>query len=271
MSSLEESVLDIFSIFADLISYELEQHERHEARASELDQARLEGEARELLIGILGHDLRTPISAIRLSSEILLTNPTPEEISTTAEAIRSSADRMERMTRDLLQFTKVRLGGGMTIQPRPVSAALVCSEAVNEISRAWPDRSIEIDVSGDLTPLWDKDKIVQLLSNLLSNALQYSPSDTAVRLSCRRQGDAMLLSISNEGAMPEEDVEDLFEPFRRSTADDHPRGGLGLGLYIVSKIVEAHGGSISVDVSESTTFHCTIPIEPPANQNPILN
>lgn len=231
----------------------------HKATASELEQARLEAEARERLIGILGHDLRTPITAIKLSSEILLTDPSADEVTATADAIRSSAERMERMTRDLLQFTQIRLGGGMTVRPAPVSAALVCSEAVNEISHAWPDRSIEIDVAAETNPVWDKDRIVQLLSNLLSNALQYSPSDSTVRLTCRRDEDVMLLSVSNQGAMPEDQIESLFEPFSRPTGADHPQG-LGLGLYIVSEIARAHGGSIQVDVTEATTFHCRIPI-----------
>jgi PAS domain S-box-containing protein len=218
-------------------------------------------EFRERFIGVLGHDLRNPLSAIQASAQLMLRQEdATDACKRAAQRVVSSASRMERMIADLLDVTRARLGGGMPVQLRPgVDLGEVCRAAVEEASATGRRVEAELEpVSGR----WDADRLAQLIGNLLANAVQYSPPERAVAVRLRRDGDHAVLTVSNEGPpIPAAELPRLFDPFRRGSQST-PGSGLGLGLYIVQAIAEAHGGHVAVtSTDERTTFTVTLPRE----------
>ncbi len=218
------------------------------------DRVRVE-QAREQFIGILGHDLRNPLAAILMGAEILGELPEPHQ-SVVARLVRSG-HRIEAMIRDLLDFARGRLAGGIPVVPRPCDLVTVCNEVIEEMKQAHPDRAILFEVAGDLRGEWDPDRIEQVISNLVGNAVAHGTGPVCV--TARDEGDDIVTTVHNQGpAIPAAVLPILFEPFTRpaSPADGGASKGLGLGLYIANEIVHAHGGTLSV-VSrddEGTTF-----------------
>jgi signal transduction histidine kinase len=220
---------------------------------------------REQFIAILGHDLRSPLSSIVLASQRLIARKdAPEELTKLVQRILRSANRIGRMVDDLLDFARTRLGGGMPITPAPIAdLALFFGQVVEEVGTAHPERRIDLEVDPATSASWDPDRIAQVLSNLIGNALTHSPAGTAVRVSARGDGDLVLVEIHNLGSpIVPELLGKIFEPFQRGIdANTGVKSGLGLGLYITETIVQAHGGVITVSSSaeEGTTFTVRLP------------
>lgn len=217
------------------------------------------------LVGIVSHDLRNPLNAILLGVDLLLRRElVNEKASRSLLRIRSSADRAARMIHDLLDFTHARLGGGIPIQRAPTDLAQRIAQVVDEISLAWGERDIEWSGPERLEGQWDADRICQVVSNLLSNSLQYSPPETKVRCALKAEDDSALIEIHNRGEpIPESLMPRLFEPLQRGArAADNSGRSIGLGLYIVRQLVHAHGGTIQVRSSEEegTTFSVRLPL-----------
>ncbi|MFL5347632.1 MAG: ATP-binding protein [Hyalangium sp.] len=213
------------------------------------------------LMGIVSHDLRNPLNAIHLSVTQLLHSETLSAREQRAAArIAKSSDRMKRMISELLDFTRGRLGGGIPIQRVPGDLRTVLRQGVEELEAAWPERTVSLRMEpGHYEGQWDADRLVQVVSNLGSNALQYSPHDTPIRFQLRDLGATVELEVHNVGnPIPAEALPHLFDPFRRASSEG---GGLGLGLYIVEQVVKGHGGRIAVtSTAESgTTFRVTLP------------
>ena len=171
------------------------------------------------------------------------------------------------MIRDLLDFTQARLGGHLPIQRRPLDVHAFVGQVLDEVRLAFPERHIDALHEGEGQGEWDPDRLAQVVTNLVSNALSYSPPDAAVRVETRGLDGDVLLSVHNEGAPIAPEVrERLFEPMQRGTQ----KGGatsrsIGLGLFIVNHIVRAHGGTIEVrsTAEEGTTFTARLPCHPP--------
>ncbi|MGA9521324.1 MAG: PAS domain S-box protein, partial [Myxococcaceae bacterium] len=191
---------------------------------------------REQFIGILGHDLRNPLSAISVASQLLLRQGLPETQTRLVSRIAASADRMVGMISDLLDLTRARLGGGIPVTPRIVNLRDVCRHVVEEHELAHPEGAISFDTHGSFWGEWDPDRIAQVLSNLVGNALEHGSQATPVRVSLSEAGpEAVRFAVHNEGpAIPAETLPLLFDPFRRGAQTGSGRGsrGLGLGLYI---------------------------------------
>jgi PAS domain S-box-containing protein len=219
------------------------------------DRVRVE-EARERFIGILGHDLNNPLAAILMGAEVLEKLPGP--YAKAARTIARSAHRMEAMIHDLLDFARGRLGGGIPIAPTQCDLRLLCDKVVEEMEQAYPTRVMSFAGIGDLRGEWDPDRVEQVLSNLIGNAIKHGRGPVLVM--GHEDGDDVVTTIHNQGpAIPAEAIPTLFEPFTTAHVGDGNRAshkGLGLGLYIVSEIVHAHGGTISVSSVEGqgTTF-----------------
>ncbi len=221
-------------------------------RATELEQQ---------LVGIVGHDIRTPLSAILASARAQLASDQLEPAQRTAfERVARGGERIGQIVDLLLDFTRARIGGGIPVARRPGDLNEMCRRVADELQATRPKRLLLCDYSRDsLQGEWDLDRLAQVLANLLDNAFKYSPENTPVRL-CTRERDAetVLLEVNNLGApIPEHLLPLLFEPFRRGeTTDATARTSLGLGLYIAHDIVRAHGGSITVHstAEEGTTF-----------------
>jgi PAS domain S-box-containing protein len=216
------------------------------------------------LLGIVSHDLRNPLGAILLGATGLLELGSADElVMKVAQRIHSSAERSVRMISDLLDFTQARLGGGIRIERRAADLGAVVGAAIDEVAPTFPERVVELATEGDTHGLWDADRIAQVVSNLVTNALKYSPSGTPVKVRASRHDDTVQLTIHNEGPpIPEERLGAIFEPLQRATAEiDLKTRSVGLGLYIVNAIVLAHGGTVAVDstAEAGTTFTVRLP------------
>jgi PAS domain S-box-containing protein len=234
-----------------------------------LDNARLYAEAlrradfERHLVGIVSHDLITPLSAISLSTEMLLKDRdlTPRQC-TGLGRIDSSVQRARRLIRDLLDFTQARLGEGIPVRPQTLELHGLTRTVLEEIASANPARQLRITSAGDTRGSWDPDRLAQVLTNLVNNALSYSPPDTPVRVEVLGEGEAVLLRIHNEGEpIPAELLPRLFEPLERGALPGHGGRSIGLGLFIVNHIVRAHGGAVEVrsEPHEGTTFTVRLP------------
>jgi len=164
---------------------------------------------------------------------------------------------MKRMIADVLDFTRGRLGGGIPLSAKPTDFGRICHDTVTELRTAHPSRKIVMETSGDVLGVWDPDRIAQVISNLIGNAVQYGIDPVFVRL--HGESDEVVLAVNNQCAgepLPAEFLPQLFDPFRRGAPVEHTHAGLGLGLYIVSEIVRAHGATIEVASSaeEGITF-----------------
>jgi signal transduction histidine kinase len=235
---------------------------RERAERERLLRERIDFE--QQLIGIVSHDLRNPLAAITMSAATLLRRPDLEERQRRPLGrIFTSAERAIRMIRDLLDFTQVRLGGGLPVKAQPFDLHALTRQVVEELQISHPERVLHVEAEGDGNGVWDPDRLAQALGNFLSNALHYSPPETPVRVRTRGLADAVLLEVHNSGApIPPETLPRLFQPMQRGTAGSGPSdSSVGLGLYIVKSIVDAHGGTIEVTstAEAGTTFSVTLP------------
>ncbi|SES87191.1 GAF domain-containing sensor histidine kinase [Stigmatella erecta] len=235
-----------------------------------LEKTRLDetAEFRERLIGIVSHDLRGPISAILLgATTVLRREELKERDAKTIMRIQSAAERASRMIRDLLDYTQARLGGGIRVESRPMDLHAVVRQVAEEMAMAHPGRHIEVSQGGDLHGNWDVDRLAQVVGNLISNALHYSPEGTPVRVETLGTAQEATLTIHNLGPpIPAQQQSKIFEPMHRASADVNPQNrSVGLGLYIVKHLVKAHGGTIEVKSleNEGTTFTVRLPRQPP--------
>ncbi len=211
--------------------------------------------AYDALIGVLGHDLQNPLSAIMTAASLLELRADSEKISAPVSRILLSADRMERMISQLLDFTRIHLGTGLSIDRARVDLAEVARVIVDEldpVTRCYVDLELVGDAVGD----WDRDRFGQLLSSLIANACRHGSPEALVRVRLDgTQPEAVRLKVTNQGAIPSDLIALLFEPFREARKRGTERGGpsgLGLGLYIAQQIVAAHGGTIEVESNAAT-------------------
>jgi PAS domain S-box-containing protein len=218
---------------------------------------------RERMMGILGHDLRNPVSAVLALTGLLgredgMSDKARERL----RVIDQSTRRMNEMIGTLLDFTRLRFHGSLPVAVQEIDLDELVRGIVAELRAAHRKRTIELSASGNLRGRWDPGRIAQLLSNLAANALGHGALESPVRVSLAEEGEAVCLSVSNRGpVIPPEIVDRLFEPFQQgSDSSGNERRGLGLGLFIVREIVRAHGGAIDVhSYDELTTFAVTLP------------
>jgi signal transduction histidine kinase len=220
---------------------------------------------RERLIGILGHDLRNPLSAVLALARLLReSSGIPDRARLGLERIFQSAARMNEMIGTILDFTNLRFRGQVPLAYETVALDAVAGSIVDELRAAHPERTIEIATDGDVRGRWDGGRLGQVLSNLVANALSHGARDAPVRVLLSRDEGGAVLAVTNRGpAIPAELREHLFEPFWQGPRDGTPpSNGLGLGLFITREIVRAHGGSIDVGSDGgSTTFTVRLPVE----------
>lgn len=220
------------------------------------------------LIGVMGHDLRTPLTAIAGTAAVLLRKAeAPEWLPPGLRRVADSARRMNRMIGDILDFSRIRATGGLPVHPESVDLARVCHASLDELRAAHPDRDLRLEADPDVAGEWDPDRLTQVIANLVSNALTHGAPDSPVDVSILDRGPDVALRVHNQGhPIPEAERQDLFEPFRRGrdVRAREPVGGLGLGLFIVQQIACAHGGRVDIDssVERGTTFEVVLPRRP---------
>ena len=221
-------------------------------------------ELKDEFMGVLGHDLGNPLSAILITSKALLEKtPADQPACRRLARIVTSAERMQRMIRDVLVLTRRRFHRPLPLQPKETDLGPLCRDIVAELCETHPERHIEIQERGDLCGQWDSDRICEVVSNLVGNALQHGVPGSPVDVLLVGNEPEVVLTIRNQGeTIPDEDMDALFEPFRRGVADQaETNGHLGLGLFIAREIVTAHAGHIDVASSktEGTTFTVHLP------------
>lgn len=218
-------------------------------------------------IGVVSHDLRNPINAIRMSASLLLRRGGLDDVQAKAVArILSSSERAQRMIRDFLDFSQARLGGGIPVVPREVDVHEVAQSAVDEVHLAHPDRRVEVARSGRGVGLWDPDRLAQVVGNLVANAFQHGAPGEVVRVVTRGDDHGVEIEVVNGGPpIPPEQQRNLFVPFQRGRdAKGSGTGSIGLGLYITRQLVLAHGGSVEVRsaLESGTVFTVRLPRQP---------
>jgi signal transduction histidine kinase len=224
-------------------------------------------QSKEMFLAILGHDLRTPIGAVMMSSKFMMeTGELPEPHLTLTSRIASSATRMNQMVGALLDFTRGRLGGGIPIERAPMNMGKLAHDVVNETSAAYPDRTIEVNARGSLSGEWDCNRMSQVLTNLTANAIEHGSSTAPVVVTVKGDDDEVTIAVRNEGPqIPIAQLNGIFNPMKQgrgkgTSSASGQAGSLGLGLYIAERIVTAHRGRIEVDSSaEMTTFTVCLP------------
>jgi len=203
-------------------------------------------------LSIVSHELRTPLTSIQGYSQLLESRLRGELAGESKEmahlrVIRSQVGRMRRLVDDLLDVSRIDRRGGVSIEPVDFDLAEEVREAVNRVGREHSDRRIEVDVPASLPVHADRDRIDQVLSNLLENAVKYSPEGGPIRVTAERRGPEVELLVADTGiGIPAEHRENVFERFYQADGAAGARrfGGLGLGLYISRAIIDAHGGRI---------------------------
>jgi len=258
------AIQPMMEAFARLLSIQIESEESAQRTEIALAKEREIASLREKFIAVLGHDLRNPLFAITAGAELLAKRLTDERSRTIAEHILTSGHRATQLVRDVLDFARGRLGDGipLNIQPCPdLDQAL--RHVAAELQRVHPLRVIEMDI-GDLSGInCDRERICQVLSNLIANALQHGDESGPIRIRARIADDQFVLSVHNTGApIAGPIMAQMFEPFSHSPSDA-PQVGLGLGLYIAKQIALAHGGRMEVRSSSEagTLFSLYLPLD----------
>jgi signal transduction histidine kinase/CHASE3 domain sensor protein len=228
----------------------------------------------ERFVAVLGHDLRNPLAAIDMAQGLLSKRAeTANDAAATRilARIQSSSRRMSRMVEQILDLARSRLGGGLEMKPAEMDMCAMLTEIVNEVRTSHPSRTIVLRCS-PLLGTWDRDRLEQVFSNLIGNAIHHGDAETPVDIEARQEGAEVHVEVHNHGVpIPEELRSQLFSPFRRGTKDSRTSktAGLGLGLYIAERIVAAHGGALEVEstAADGTTFIVKLPRTTPPLQS----
>lgn len=215
----------------------------------------------EMFAAVLGHDLRNPLSALLSSAHLIQRRSQDQVVQETATRMLATGKRMSRMIDDLLDLARARLGGGIPLRPEAVDLRLLVQRVVREHQAAAPDRRIELHDSGDLSGHWDPVRMAQVASNLIGNALQHGEHSGDIRVQLDGTHPEWAgLSVANRGIIAGTILPHLFDPFGGAQQPNRS-GGLGLGLYIVQQIVQAHRGVVAVHSEHGnyTVFSVRVP------------
>lgn len=223
--------------------------------------------SRDMFLGVLGHDLRGPLSSIAMANHLLAKPGLPDsERRMASERTVRAIDEMQRLIADLLDYTSSRLGAGIPIETRPCDVGAICEEALQSALGSSPGQAFELRKSGDLSGEADAAKLGQALRNLLMNAVQHGERNRPIQLSATGEPSFIVLKVFNLGKpIPVEALPRIFEPLTRFPSSGEPNGrsqtSMGLGLFIVREIVNGHHGDISVESSSEsgTVFSIRIP------------
>jgi signal transduction histidine kinase len=234
--------------------------------------------SRDTFLAILGHDLRSPLSAIANSALFLASPgvlPAGASLEAARRVIRGSA-KMAAMIRDLLEYTRTRLGRAIPIAPQATNMNQVCALALDEIRAVHPERVFKLETSGELQGQFDSDRLQQVLSNLLNNAVQHGSVSEPITLSAHGESEKIIVRVKNFGQqIPPDQLQVIFNPLVQIPREQSHEGSetytsLGLGLYIAHEIVTMHGGSMMAESSErgGTVFSAHLPRLQPTRPQP---
>jgi two-component system sensor histidine kinase/response regulator len=216
----------------------------------------------DMFVAVLGHDLRGPLQSVELGAQVILGKPEDATaVLRMANTMQRASRRMARLIEQLLDFARARLQGAIPVLPSACDLGDLTRAALSELEPAAAAR-VALELTGDTAVTWDRDRIGQVLSNVLGNAVQHGTADTPIRIAIAGDAARVAVVVCNQGHVPAETLPMLFDPFTRAEHGRQRRGaGLGLGLYIVDQIVRAHGGHVEVESTPEagTTFRIELP------------
>jgi PAS domain S-box-containing protein len=225
------------------------------------EEAQRATEAREALLAVVSHDLRSPLNAIKIGAHLLAASAPPEQVQRTARSVLRSSERMERLIGDLLDYARLQ-GGQLPIERQRVDVAGLVHESVEQFEPLASEKRIRLEGRpGEEAIYCDRNRVLQILSNLVGNALKFTPENGSVVISSERVDGEVRFAVSDTGpGIPEEQLPHIWERFWQ--ADKTTGVGVGLGLSISEGLVRAHGGRIWVEsqVGRGTTFYFTLPL-----------
>ncbi len=275
-SIIAASLVSVFFAFLVVFAWSARRAQEQERATLTAQRAQLEAENAQLterarvtifqerFMAVLGHDLRNPLGAIAMGIDLLKRDVPAEH--KTLQRMASSSQRMARMIDQLLDLTRSRLGGGIELTLRPTDLGKLTNDIVDELSTEPANAPCHVEAKGNLRGNWDSDRLAQVISNLVGNALHHGAAEKAITINLDGTGDRVSFSIRNEGkTIPQALQNVLFDPFRRGDrqGNSSKTAGLGLGLFISKEIVTQLGGTIAVSSSssEGTRFTFELPRE----------
>jgi PAS domain S-box-containing protein len=222
--------------------------------------------SRDEVLGFVAHDLRNPLSAVTMSASVLLETPVTEaQTKRMLKAILRATDQMDHLIQDLLDVSRIE-AGKMQVDAEPLNPRLVIGEATDMLQPQAEERGLTLvsEVDESLPDVRaDRLRILQVLSNLIGNAVKFTPGGGTITLRAERQGDEVRFSVADTGSgVPAEQLPHLFDRFWQARATR--RAGAGLGLAIAKGLIETHGGKIWAEsaLERGSTFHFTLPVDP---------
>jgi len=269
ISSLVLGGIAVFAWYRERITQERERFLASQAASVARENVALAERARssefqERFMAVLGHDLRNPLGSLTMGIDFLRRGEVTELQARTLARMSRSASRIGRMIEQLLDLTRSRLGDGIPVHRSETDLAHIVADVAEECRGAHPSCAIEINGNGDVHGTWDGERLAQVVSNLVGNAVSYGSGNEPVRVELVGEPQRVKLVVHNGGTPIPPDLQQvIFDPFRRGSRDsrDARTAGLGLGLYITKQIVEAHGGSVQVSSSADagTSFSVVLP------------
>jgi signal transduction histidine kinase len=250
---------DLAQRIRQIVKLRRAEEEARQAAASLQERVQFE----QQLIGVVSHDLRNPLSTIRLSAQVLKARSKDDAQKNVVDRIIRATGQADRMIRDLLDFTQARLGNGITVEPATTDIHAVVRQVVSDLRVANPERDLRLEQTGPGEGMWDQNRLAQLTSNLVGNAYQHSVPGSPIQVETMVDGEVAVLRVTNAGPpIPSEQMPRLFEPLRRGrSVKSTGTGSIGLGLFISQEIARAHGGRIDVESNErATTFTVHLPL-----------
>lgn len=255
----DAKILDMLGLFAELLSGQLDADSRLREARKALDASKENVDLREQFIAVLGHDIRTPLSSIMTGAEIVSARSSDGAILDVAKRIKRSAARIATLIDDVMDFARGKLGGGLPVTPGAADdLGATLAHVVAELQGAYPRSDLACDIALQDPVFCDRDRVAQLLSNLVVNAIVHGREGASIVISASGSNGGLRLSVANHGEpIPPETAARLFQPFRRGQENREP-GGLGLGLYIACEIAKSHDGELHVESADDRTVFTLI-------------
>lgn len=256
--------VSMFELFAELVAFHIDAADRMAASEADLSNERERSALREQFIAVLGHDLRNPLAAIGAGLHTLGKEALSDRGNNVIALTRGAVRRMSKLIDDVLDFARTRMGDGIAIQRAPVGIEKIIHHVTAEVQAAHPDRRIVSDVAPMGELLCDPERLGQLFSNLIANAVTHGRTASPIYVRAATSGNTFEFSVENAGdPIPPEAMDRLFAPFARGDAKPGQQG-LGLGLYIASEVARSHDGAMTVESTpHATKFTFRMPIIEP--------
>lgn len=261
----ERQLLEARQLAEELLQQQLSTQKELSLAQNRLRLAHAEAQIRanfaEQMVGIVSHDMRNPLSAIKMAADLLHRGPLDERQSRVAGHISQSVDRAGRLIADLLDFTQARVGQGLSVNLQSIDLHAVAERSIEELRMAFPDRTLLHVCKGEGACNADADRLFQVIGNLVGNAFSYGDADGVVTVTSAFDAKGSYVAVHNHGGViAPERFEELFEPLVRGDTHDFSRS-VGLGLFIVREIMRTHLGDVTVQSSaeHGTTFTARLP------------